>query len=125
MDAFTSLSRGGQGGLQLRATAANQGQGVLVLGGNQNREVAMATIPDAPKQEMPFYLLCLDEAQREPVRQRSAAAPALLTSLEDCPASPPPPPPLAQSQGEARCLHKRPFSNTERGRGGDPMAHAV
>lgn len=92
-----------------------------MLGGNQNREVAMATIPDAPKQEMPFYLLCLDEAQREPVRQRSAAAPALLTSLEDCPASPP----LAQSQGEARCLHKRPFSNTERGRGCDPMAHAV
>lgn len=39
----------------------------LVLGGNENRGLAMAIFPNTPKQEMPLYLLCLDQAQKWPV----------------------------------------------------------
>lgn len=79
VDAFLPVSRGGWEGLLLGAAAAHQGRGGVVLGGNQNWEVAMATTPDTSKQEMPLYLLCLDEAQRGPGRPSSATAPAFLT----------------------------------------------
>ena len=60
LDAFALKSRGGRGGAVVQLCSCQSRKGVgLGLDGIQNRQVAMATFPDTPKQEMPLCLPCL------------------------------------------------------------------
>lgn len=62
---------------QLCSCQSRKGAG-LGLDGIQNRQVAMATFPVTPKQEMPIYLLCLGGAPERTGGARSVTAPTFL-----------------------------------------------